>query len=414
MTLTPPAHGRRITVQDGQLQVPDKPIIPVIVGDGTGPDIMHAALPVLQEAVRKAYHGQRELVWFKVPAGEEAIQASGPPLPEETLHVIREHLVALKGPLTTPVGTGYRSVNVTLRQELDLYACVRPVYYLPGVPAPVKHPEHMDIVIFRENLEDVYAGVEFAAGTEEQRKLRDFLVRELKVKPGKVREDAGLGIKPMSKWESQRLVRKALRYAIAKQRRSVTLVHKGNIMKFTEGSFRDWGYEVAREPEFAGKVMTEQDVADKHGGKAPAGVVVVKDRIADNMFQQLLTKTDEYDVLATPNLHGDLLSDAAAGQIGGLGMAPGGNIGDHMGVFEATHGTAPKYAGKDVVNPGSVILSGVMMLEHLGWDEAARLVRAAVAKTIASKVVTYDLAREMPGVQPVKCSEFGKAIIGNL
>ncbi|MCA1813907.1 MAG: isocitrate dehydrogenase (NADP(+)) [Halobacteriales archaeon] len=408
------AHGQRITVQDGKLRVPDHPIIPVIVGDGTGPDIMNAALPVLQEAVRKAYHGKRELVWRKVLAGEEAIKQTGQPLPDATLAIIREHLVALKGPLTTPVGTGFRSVNVGLRQALDLYACVRPVYHIPGVPAPVKEPENMDLVIFRENLEDVYAGVEFAAGTPEQAKLRRFLIDELKVKAEKVREDAGIGIKPMSRWESQRLVRKALRYAVAKQRRSVTLVHKGNIMKYTEGAFRDWGYEAAREPEFAGKVLTEQEVADKHGGKAPPGIVVVKDRIADNMFQQLLTKTDEYDVLATPNLHGDLLSDAAAGQIGGLGMAPGGNIGDHMGVFEATHGTAPKYAGKDVINPGSVILSGVMMLEHLGWDEAAKLVRDAVAKTIAGKVVTYDLAREMPGVQPVKCSEFGKAIIGNL
>jgi isocitrate dehydrogenase len=414
MAFTPPAHGQRITVQDGHLRVPDKPIIPVIIGDGTGPDIMNAALPVLQAAVTKAYGGQRELVWFPVPAGEGAIAEHKDPLPPATLDAIRTHLVALKGPLTTPVGGGYRSVNVTLRQALDLYACVRPVYHIEGVPAPVKEPENMDIVIFRENLEDVYAGVEFAMGTPEQAKLRKFLVEELKVSPAKVREDAGIGIKPMSEWESKRLVRKALRYALLSGRRSVTIVHKGNIMKFTEGAFKEWGYQVAKESEFQGKVITEDEVATQHAGKAPQGLVVVKDRIADNMFQQLLTKTDEYDILATPNLHGDLLSDAAAGQIGGLGLAPGGNVGDHAGVFEATHGSAPKYAGRDMVNPSSVILSGVMMLEHLGWVEAAELVKAAVAKTIAQRKVTYDLAREMEGVEPVKCSQFGQAIVANL
>ncbi|HEV8360797.1 MAG TPA: isocitrate dehydrogenase (NADP(+)) [Candidatus Thermoplasmatota archaeon] len=414
MALTPPADGQRIKVQGDQLAVPDRPIIPVIVGDGTGPDIMAAALPVLQAAVKKAYGGRRELVWFPVPAGEGAIAEHKDPLPPATLDAIRTHLVALKGPLTTPVGTGFRSVNVGLRQALDLYACVRPVYYIPGVPAPVKEPEAMDLVIFRENLEDVYAGVEFAQGTPEQAKLRTFLIQELKVSASKIREDAGIGIKPMSAWESKRLVRKAIRYALAKGRRSVTIVHKGNIMKFTEGAFKDWGYQVAQEEEFRGKVITEQEVAERHGGKPPAGLVVIKDRIADNMFQQLLTKTHEYDVLATPNLHGDLLSDAAAGQIGGLGLAPGGNIGDFAGVFEATHGTAPKYAGKDVVNPSSVILSGVMMLEHLGWDEAALLVKNAVAKTIAQRKVTYDLAREMEGVEPIKCSAFGNAIVANL
>jgi isocitrate dehydrogenase len=413
MPLRPPAQGQRITVQDGTLLVPDQPIVPLVVGDGTGPDIMNAALPVLEGAVKKAYGGKRALVWFHVPAGEGAIRDHKDPLPPETLEAIRTHLVALKGPLTTPVGGGYRSVNVTLRQQLDLYACVRPVYYIPGVPAPVKEPGAMDIVIFRENLEDVYAGVEFAKGTPEQAKLRKFLIDELRVPAAKIREDAGIGIKPMSEWESKRLVRKALRYAIAKKRRSVTLVHKGNIMKFTEGAFKDWGYQVAQEAEFQGKVITEEDQA-KQGGAPKPGIVVVKDRIADNMFQQLLTKTEEYDVLATPNLHGDLLSDAAAGQIGGLGLAPGGNIGDHAGVFEATHGSAPKYAGKDVVNPSSVILSGAMMLEHLGWDEAGALVKQGVAKTIAQRKVTYDLAREMDGVDPVKCSEFGKAIVANL
>jgi len=414
MPLTPPANGQRIAAHEGKLRVPDRPIIPVIEGDGTGPDILRASLPVLQAAVHKAYQGKRELVWFPVPAGEGALAEHGELLPKVTLEAIRQHLVALKGPLTTPIGKGFRSVNVALRQELDLYACVRPVYHITGVPAPMADPHSLDIVMFRENIEDVYAGVEFAAGSAEADKLRKFLIEELKVKPDRVREGAALGIKPMSRFGTQRLVRKALTFALAKGRRSLTIVHKGNIMKFTEGGFRDWGYEVAREPAFAGKVITEQEVEEKHGGKTPAGLVVVKDRIADNMFQQLLTRPHDYDVIAAPNLNGDYLSDAAAGQVGGLGMAPGGNLSDTMGVFEATHGTAPKYAGQDKVNPSSVILSGVMLLEHLGWDEAAQLVKQGVTKTIGQKKVTYDLARQMQGVEPIACSAFGKAIVANL
>ncbi|HVL87976.1 MAG TPA: isocitrate dehydrogenase (NADP(+)) [Candidatus Thermoplasmatota archaeon] len=412
MAFPSPPSGQRITFRGGALTVPDDPVIPVIVGDGTGPDIMNAALPVLQAAVAKAYGGRRRLAWYEVPAGMTALETVGELLPARTLEALQTYVVGIKGPMTTPIGTGFRSVNVALRQELDLYACVRPVYGLPGVPAPSRNPMGLDIVIFRENIEDVYAGVEFPAGSPEAARLEEFLVRDLGVKRSKIQPGSALGIKPMSAFNSKRLIRKAIQYAIDKKRTSVTLVHKGNVMKFTEGAFRDWGYEVAR-TEFPDVTVTEQELVERHGGNAPPGKIVIKDRIADNMLQQIQTRPTEYDVVATPNLNGDYLSDAAAGYVGGLGFAPGGNIGDGPAVFEATHGSAPKYAGQDKVNPSSVILSGVMMLEYLGWDEAARLTKDAIRKTIHAGVVTYDLAREM-NLAPVKCSEFGKAVIGNL
>ncbi len=410
-TLTPPADGAKIAIRaDGSLSVPDRPVIPFIAGDGTGPDIWRAAQPVLDAAVRQAYGGAREIVWFQAFAGEEAFKKTGEWLPKDTITAFREYVVGIKGPLTTPVGKGIRSLNVALRQELDLYQCVRPVYYVRGVPAPVKVPEKMNIVIFRENTEDVYAGVEFQAGTPECERLRRFLETELGVKPSKFRgANVGLGIKPISEEGSKRLVRAAIRYAIANGLPSVTLVHKGNIQKFTEGAFVQWGYEVATR-EFRDRCVTWEEAQRDHGGKLPPGRILVQDVIADNMFQQLLTRTDSYSVLATTNLNGDYLSDAAAGQIGGLGIAPGGNVGDGYAVFEATHGTAPKYAGQDKVNPGSIILSGVMMLEYVGWKEAADLVRRAFEEVVAAKRVTYDFAREL-GVEPVKSSEFGAAIV---
>ena len=413
MALTPPADGSPIRYENGQLKVPDNPIIPFIEGDGTGPDIWRAAQPVLDAAVKKAYKGQRRLAWMKVLAGEASFKASGEWLPTETLDAFRSYRVGIKGPLTTPVGGGIRSLNVALRLELDLYQCVRPVYYVNGVPAPVKEPKKMNIVLFRENTEDVYAGVEFESGTQKAEALRAFLIKELGVKENKFRGSlVGLGIKPISEEGSKRLVRAAIKYAIAHKRPTVTIVHKGNIQKFTEGAFMRWGYEVATQ-EFREQCVTWDEVTKLHGGKVPAGKILVQDIIADNMFQQLLTRTDQYSVLATTNLNGDYLSDAAAGQIGGLGIAPGANIGDGYAIFEATHGTAPKYAGQDKVNPGSVILSGVMMLEHLGWVEAAQLVRAAFEKTVAQRIVTYDFAREM-GVEPVKTSEFSAAIVSNI
>jgi isocitrate dehydrogenase len=412
--LTPPVSGGKITIQpDGAIRVPDHPVIPHIVGDGTGPDIWKAAQPVLDAAVKKAYAGKRRIVWFRVYAGEEANKAYGEWLPADTLQAFREYVVGIKGPLTTPVGKGIRSLNVALRQELDLYACVRPVYYVPGVPSPMKDPSEMNITIFRENTEDVYAGVEFQAGTPEAKKLQEFLVKELGVKASKFRgQNVGLGIKPMSEEGSKRLVRKAIQYAIDNKLPSVSLVHKGNIMKFTEGAFMSWGYEVATK-EYRDHCVTWAEVQSDHGGKVPVGKILVQDVIADNMFQQLLTRTDMYSVLATPNLNGDYLSDAAAGEVGGLGIAPGGNIGHGYAVFEATHGTAPKYAGQDKVNPGSVILSGVMMLEYLGWKEAGKLVKDAFQKTVAQGLVTYDFAREM-GIDPIKASEFGQCIIANI
>ncbi len=408
--LSPPKEGQKIRVVDGKLSVPDDPIIPFIEGDGTGPDIWRAAKMVLDAAVEKAYKGTKKIAWYEIYAGDKAKELYGEVLPEETMEAIREYIVAIKGPLTTPVGGGYRSLNVTMRQKLDLYACVRPVRYYEGVPSPVKRPDLLNIVVFRENTEDVYAGIEWPQGTEENKKLREFLDQELGVK---IREDSGIGIKPISIYGTKRLVRKAIQYALERGRKSVTLMHKGNIMKYTEGAFRDWGYQVAKE-EFADVTVTEAELWDKYDGKMPEGKILIKDRIADNMFQQLLTRPAEYDIIATPNLNGDYVSDAAAAQVGGLGMAPGANIGDYVALFEATHGTAPKYAGLDKVNPGSLILSGVMMLQYLGWEEAATLIEKALSATIQQKRVTYDLARQMEGATEIKCSEFGAAIVENM
>ncbi|HXF94859.1 MAG TPA: isocitrate dehydrogenase (NADP(+)) [Gemmatimonadales bacterium] len=398
----------RIDWQDGRWVVPDRPVIPFIEGDGTGPDIWRAARRVFDAAVARASGGKRRVEWLEVLAGEKAFRETGDWLPEATLTTIREHRVAIKGPLTTPVGGGIRSLNVALRQLLDLYACIRPVRWFRGVPAPVKQPEKLDVVIFRENIEDVYAGIEFAAGSPEARRLRDFLVTELRAKA--IREDSALGVKPMSRFGSRRLVAKAIRYALDRGRPSVTLVHKGNIMKFTEGAFRDWGYEVARE-QFGDRTITE---AEEGSGSRPGGRVIIKDRIADAMFQQILLRPDEYSVIATPNLNGDYLSDACAAQVGGLGMAPGANVGDGFAVFEATHGTAPKYAGQDKVNPGSLILSGVMLFEELGWDDVAGAVRRGLEGALEAKRVTYDLARQMPGAVEVPTSAFADSIIEHL
>lgn len=401
----------KITIKDdGSLHIPDQPIIPYIEGDGIGPDIWTATEKVLDAAVAKAYGGRKRIAWLEILAGEKARDKTGQWLPQATLDAITEHVVAIKGPLTTPVGEGIRSLNVTLRQVLDLYACVRPVRYYKGVVSPVKNPELVDMVIFRENTEDVYAGIEWASGSPEAAKIIAFIREQL----GKeIRPESGIGIKPMSSYGSKRLVRKAIRYALAHGRPSVTLVHKGNIMKFTEGAFRNWGYELARE-EFGEQTITEQDLWSTYQGKRPAGKIVIQDRIADAMFQQILLRPAEYSVLAMPNLNGDYISDALAAQVGGLGMAPGANIGDGYAVFEATHGTAPKYAGLDKVNPGSLLLSGVMMLEYLGWDEAVALVQNALEKTIAQKTVTYDLARLMTGATELKCSAFARAIIDNM
>jgi len=401
-----PERGEPITLEGGQLVVPDHPIIPFIEGDGTGPDIWRATRRVLDAAVEKAYDGQRRIEWMEVYAGEKANEVTGEWLPEETLDALREFKVGIKGPLTTPVGGGIRSLNVTLRQVLDLYACVRPVRYIPGVPSPVREPEKVDVVIFRENTEDVYAGIEWPAGSVEAARVGRFLDEEMGVK---TREGSAYGIKPMSEFGSKRLIAAAIRYAIQRKRPSVTLVHKGNIMKYTEGAFRDWGYEVARE-RFGAQTIPESELA---GGDA-GGRVVIKDRIADAMFQQLLLRPDEYSVIATPNLNGDYLSDAAAAQVGGLGMAPGANVGEEIALFEATHGTAPKYAGLDKVNPGSLILSGVMMLEHIGWEEAAALVVRGLERAIQARTVTYDLARQMEGAREVSTSGFADAIISHL
>ncbi|MFZ5584325.1 MAG: isocitrate dehydrogenase (NADP(+)) [Thermodesulfobacteriota bacterium] len=387
----------------GGLLVPDRPAVGFIEGDGTGPDIWRAARLILDAAVAKAYAGRRAIAWVELLAGEKALADSGDILPERTVDAIADLKVAIKGPLTTPVGGGFRSINVTLRQRLDLYACVRPVRHIPGVPSPVKRPELVDMVVFRENTEDVYAGIEWPAGSAEARKVIDFLNREL---GAAIAPQAAIGIKPMSEKGSKRLIRRAIDHAIAKGRASVTLVHKGNIQKYTEGAFRDWGYELARE-EYAGRVVTED--------QSPApGQVVLKDRIADNMFQQALLRPDEFAVLAMPNLNGDYMSDALAAQVGGLGMAPGANIGDRAAVFEATHGSAPKYAGQDKVNPGSVVLSGAMLLEHIGWQEAADLIAPAIGRAIAAGRVTYDLARLIPGASEVSCSAFAQAVADRL
>jgi isocitrate dehydrogenase len=385
-------------------------MIPYIEGDGIGPDIWKATQIALDAAVQKAYGGRRRIAWQEVLAGEKAYDATGEWLPEATLEAIRNYHVAIKGPLTTPVGGGIRSVNVQLRQVLDLYACVRPVRHIAGIPSPVVKPEKVDMVVFRENTEDVYIGYEWAAGSEMAQKLIDFIARE----DGRtLRPDSGIGIKPISRFGTQRLVRMAIQYALDQNRPSVTLVHKGNIMKFTEGAFRTWGYELAQE-EFGDRTITEAEVWEKYDGKAPEGRVVIKDRIADAMFQQILLRPAEYDVLAMPNLNGDYMSDALAAMAGGLGMAPGANIGDECAVFEATHGTAPKYAGLDKVNPGSLVLSGAMMLEHMGWGEAAALVRSGLIGAIQKKKVTYDLARQMDGAEEVSCSAYAETVVASM
>src|SRR5918994_506566 len=405
--LTPPTEGTPITRRNGQLVVPSDPIIPFIEGDGTGPDIWRASQRVFDAAVAKAYGGGRRVVWFEVLAGEKAKNLTNEWLPNDTLEAVKTYRIAIKGPLTTPVGGGIRSLNVTLRQGLDLYACVRPVRYFEGTPAPVKLPELMNVVIFRENTEDVYAGIEWARGTPQAERVIEFLSSEM----GKrIRPDSGIGIKPISEFGTKRLVRMAIQYAIDNKRKTVTIVHKGNIMKFTEGAFRDWGYEVAK-AEFRDRIVTEDEVT---AGASREGKVLINDRIADSVFQQILTRTADYDVFATPNLNGDYLSDACAAQVGGPGMAPGANIGDDIGFFEATHGTAPKYAGKDVIDPSSVILSGVMMCRYLGWPAAADLIESALEKTVRQKKVTYDLARQMDGATEVKTSAFADRIVENM
>ena len=411
--LAPPAHGDKIRIQGSTLTVPDHPIIPFIEGDGTGPDIWRAAQMVFDAAVAKAYGKKKSVVWFEVYAGEKANVVYGPNtwLHDDTLLAVKEYCVAIKGPLTTPVGGGIRSINVALRQLLDLYVCLRPVQYFSGVPSPVKRPELINMTIFRENTEDIYAGIEWKAGTPEVAKVIAFLQKEMGVTKIRFPGSSSIGVKPVSREGSERLIRAAIRYAIANKRKSITLVHKGNIMKFTEGGFRDWGYELAKR-EFPSEVVSWEEC---NGSPAP-GMILIKDVIADAFLQQILTRPAEYDVIATPNLNGDYISDALAAQVGGIGIAPGGNINYENGfaVFEATHGTAPKYAGQDKVNPGSVILSGEMMFRYLGWNEAADLILRAIEKTIRAKVVTYDFARLMEGAKEVRCSEFGSAIVGNM
>ena len=404
-----PPRGEGIVFKNGALSVPDNPIIPFVEGDGTGPDIWRASVRVFDAAVERAYQGKRKIAWMEVFAGEKSFKQYQDWLPKETLDAMQEYRVSIKGPLTTPVGGGIRSLNVTLRQVLDLYACIRPVRYFEGVGAPVKEPEKVNIVIFRENTEDVYAGIEWKAGSPEAEKLGAFLRKEFK---SDIREKSALGIKPMSEFGTKRLVAMAIQYAIAKCRESVTLVHKGNIMKFTEGAFRDWGYEVARD-QFPEDTTTEAELA-KGGPTARADAVIIRDRIADSMFQQMLLRPSEYSVIATPNLNGDYLSDAAAAQVGGLGIAPGGNVGDGVAIFEATHGTAPKYANLDKINPGSVILSGAMMFEYMGWNEATALITKGVENAIKSKRVTYDLARQMPGATEISTSAFGDQVIAGM
>ena len=404
--LAVPSDGEAIQVQDGKFIVPDHPIVPFIEGDGTGRDIWKASRHVFDGAVEKAYGGARRVAWYEVFAGQKAHDQFDSWLPDDTVEAIREFHIAIKGPLTTPVGGGIRSLNVALRQIMTLYVCIRPVRYFAGVPSPMKNPEKLDVVIFRENTEDVYAGIEWQQGTAEAKKVIDFLNGEM----GKsIREDSGVGIKPVSVTGSKRLVRRAIEYAIENGRKSVTLVHKGNIQKFTEGAFRDWGYELVRE-EFADQCVIENELE----GDVPEGKILVNDRIADSMFQQVLLRPAEYDVLATTNLNGDYISDACAAQVGGLGMAPGANIGDEQAVFEATHGTAPKYADKDVINPSSLILSGAMMFRFMGWAEAADLIEASITETIRQKKVTYDLHRLMDDATKVKTSEFAVAMVENM
>ena len=406
-----PTSGEKITVKDSKLCVPDQPIVGFVEGDGIGPDITRASLRVWDAAVEEAYGGQRKIHWCEIFLGEKAAELyEGNYFPEETLEAIKDLIVAIKGPLTTPVGGGFRSLNVALRQDLDLYACVRPVRYYPGVPSPMRHPEKVDVIIFRENTEDVYAGIEYKSGTPENAKLAKFLREEL---GAEFFDDAGIGVKPISPFASKRLVRKAIQYAIDHGRDSVTLVHKGNIMKFTEGAFRNWGYELARD-EFPDQTITENDLYSVYGGKQPPGKVVIKDRIADIIFQLLQLRPEEFSVLATMNLNGDYLSDAVAAEVGGIGIAPGANMADFIAVFEATHGTAPKYANLDKVNPGSLMLSGVMMLQYMGWTEAAELIESALTQVIADKTVTYDFARQMDGGTEVSTSKFGDLIIAKM
>jgi isocitrate dehydrogenase len=404
--LEEPKNGKKIQLTEGKIQVPDNPIIPFIEGDGIGRDITKATHRVVNAAVEKIYGGKRKIEWFEIYAGEKAQSKYGELLPKDTTEAIADYKVVIKGPLTTPVGGGFRSLNVTLRQVLDLYACVRPVKYYQGVPSPVRNPEKMNVIIFRENTEDVYAGIEWPSGSENALKVINLLKDQLNVI---IRPDSGVGIKPVSKFASSRLVRMAIQHAIQHKRKSVTLVHKGNIQKYTEGAFRDWGYEVAR-TEFGDQTISEEQLGSGNAG----GKVIIKDRIADSMLQQILTRTDEYEVIATTNLNGDYLSDACAAQVGGLGIAPGANIGDDAALFEATHGSAPKYADKDMVNPGSLLLTAVMMLEFMNWKEAASAIERAFATTIQQKKVTYDLARQTEGAKELKTSEFASAIIENL
>jgi isocitrate dehydrogenase len=406
-----PEDGQKIEVVRGRLRVPDSPIVTFIEGDGIGPDITRASLRVWDSAVRAAYDGRRRIAWMEIYAGEKAARLyQGNYLPDETIDALREFVVGIKGPLTTPVGGGHRSLNVSLRQRLDLYACIRPVRWYEGVPSPLRHPEDVDIVIFRENTEDVYAGIEYESGSPEAHQVEAFLKEEM---GASFFEGAGIGIKPISAFGTKRLVRKAIQYALDEGRRSVTLVHKGNIMKFTEGAFRAWGYEVAQE-EFGDVTLTEEELWSQYNGQQPEGKVVVKDRIADIMFQQMLLRPQEYDVVATPNLNGDYLSDAVAAEVGGVGIAPGGNVGDFLALFEATHGTAPKYANLDKVNPGSLLFSGVMLLRYLGWTEAADRITRAYEKTVSQGIVTYDFARLMADAKEVNTSEFASAVIRNL
>jgi isocitrate dehydrogenase len=405
--LSVPKEGHRIEVRDGRMVVPDDPIIPFIEGDGTGPDIWRATRRILDAAVQAAYGGKRRIVWFEVYAGEKASREFREWLPADTLRAFEHFYVGIKGPLTTPVGGGFRSLNVALRQLLDLYACIRPVRWFEGVPSPVRHPERVDMVVFRENTEDIYKGIEWPAGSPEARRVIEWLRSEFGVE---LRPDSGIGIKPMSEFGTKRLVRKAIRFALDRKRRNVTLVHKGNIMKYTEGAFREWGYQVARE-EFGDVTVTWDEVQEKYGGKVPPGKLLIQDFIADVTFQHVLTRPQDIDVIATGNLNGDYLSDALAAQVGGIGMAPGANVGDFHAVFEATHGTAPKYANLDKVNPSSLTLSGVMMLEYLGWEEAAQRVIRGLEACFREKIVTYDLARLMDGAREVRTSEFATAVI---
>jgi isocitrate dehydrogenase len=406
-----PGEGQKITATNGKLNVPDNPILCFIEGDGIGYDIMTASKRIWDAAVEKAYSGRRKVAWMEIYAGEKAAKLyNGDYMPEETFDALREYLIGIKGPLTTPVGGGFRSLNVTLRQVLDLYSCVRPVRWYTNVPSPLKHPEEVDVVIFRENTEDVYAGIEYESGTPENERLAKFLREEL---GATFFEGAGIGIKPISAFGTKRLVRAAIRYAIERKRKSVTLMHKGNIQKFTEGAFQKWGYEVAAQ-EFPDQTISWAEVEAKHGGKAPQGKILIQDNIADIMFQKMLLRPSEFDVIATPNLNGDYLSDAIAAEVGGVGIAPGANIGDEVALFEATHGTAPKYTNLDKVNPGSLLFSGVMMLEHIGWFEAADLITKGYEATLNEKIVTYDFARQTQGAIEVKTSEFATAIIRNM